>query len=159
MNQSFESVFDFNEDTEIDSTGNFSFEFVTNFVLGNQILLFLILNTFFREDEFSFLWKCSDDSNRELGSNEFLELFEDSVLVAVSNTWIVICFELGSREEALDTLPFDDKTTFVCFLNREFKNSLLCDCDFCLAPNHCLTSFLEGEFDITIFVSHLNNFC
>ena len=54
-------------------------------------------------------------------------------------------------------MPTDDKTALVGVGDREFEYALLADSFFCFAPDECLTSFLERNFDITFFATDVDN--
>src|ERR1700722_20256950 len=101
VDKPFQAFLDLDEDAEVDDAGNFSFDFVIDFVFADDLFLVLFLKILFGKDEFSFFWQCGNDGNLNALSYKLLQFIKDLVLVAVGDAGIMLGFQLGSWQKTL----------------------------------------------------------
>jgi hypothetical protein len=64
---------------------------------------------------------CADDRDGQLGADQFAELVEDLVFVAVGDARVVLGLKLRCGEEAGDALPLHNKAALVGLFNHKLK--------------------------------------
>ena len=131
MHETFQTIFKLHKHTEVDDAGDFTIEDITERVLADDDVLVLLDRVLLREDELTFLGDATYDSDRKFSTYQLTKFFKDAVLITVVHARVVLCFQLRCRQEALDALPCEDKSTLVGLLDRDLEDFLVADSVFC----------------------------
>src|SRR3989344_1068591 len=159
MNKAFKTFFKFDEDAEINSASNCAFHFITNSVFLNNFLFLFFALTFIRENQFSFLRKCSDYGNANARTHKFFQFFKYAIFIAIRNSRIMFRLQLRCWKKSLQTLPFKYESTAVCLFDQKFKHALLFNSLFSFTPDKCGARFFERQLNIAINILIADDFC
>ena len=158
MNQSFKAFFYFYKHAEVNNAGDFAHYIISDFVFFYDFFFIFKFRTFLGEYQFSFFWRRPDDDDRYSLSDELFQFVKNSVFVAVSDSRIMLGFKLGSRQESRNTLPIQDKSAFIGFIDQKVKHCFVFYGFFGFAPYHRLSGLLERKFYVSVIIFNFNHF-
>src|SRR6185369_3755984 len=158
VHESFDTVH-VHEDAEVHYAGRYAFHHVCHLHLGDLALSVFALGGLFAQNELVVTAVQVKHPHFESLAHERVQTVQNLVLVGARHTWVVLGRQLRYRQEAANTVNFDQKPTLVGVKGAHAEHFTLAHALFQAFPALLLGHFLEAQDRVAVVVLRVEHRC